>query len=107
MLFVCILLSALMSVWLCVPALAQSTVSAPAGVRVIDTPNDGGASLTVIWAPGNLDGPDARYQILFGEGGVIDPASLKVIAEFSADTRFVKDVKTTWWTREAEKTCHP
>jgi len=106
MLFVCILLSALMSVWLCVPALAQSTVSAPAGVRVIDTPNDGGASLTVIWAPGNLDGPDARYQILFGEGGVIDPASLKVIAEFPADTRFVKDVKTTWWTRDAEKTWH-
>lgn len=105
-LFACALLSALMSVWLCVPALAQSTLSAPAGVRVIDTPNDGGASLTVIWAPGNLDSPDARYQILFGEGGVIDPASLKVIAEFPADTRFVKDVKSTWWTREAEKTWH-
>ncbi len=106
MLFVCTLLSVLVSVWFCVTASAQSTLSAPAGVRVIDTPNDGGASLTVIWAPSDSDSPDARYQILFGEGGVIDPASLKVIAEFSADTRFVKDAKTTWWTREAEKTWH-
>jgi hypothetical protein len=106
MLFVCILLSALMSVWLCVPASAQSTLSAPAGVRVIDTPNDGGASLTILWAPSDEDSSTARYQILFGEGGVIDPGLLKVIAEFPADTRFVKDVKTTWWTREAEKTWH-
>jgi hypothetical protein len=103
---VCILLSALMSVWLCVPASAQSTLSAPAGVRVIDTPNDGGASLTILWAPSDEDSSTARYQILFGEGGVIDPGLLKVIAEFPADTRFVKDVKTTWWTREAEKTWH-
>lgn len=104
--FVCILLSALMSVWLCVPVSAQSTLSAPAGVRVIDTPNDGGASLTILWAPSDEDSSIARYQILFGEGGVIDPGLLKVIAEFPADTRFVKDVKTTWWTREAEKTWH-
>lgn len=102
----CTLLSALMSVWFCVPASAQSALPAPAGVRVIDTPNDGGASLTVLWAPGDVDSPNARYQILFGEGGVVDPAALKVIAEFSADTRFVKDVKSTWWTREAEKTWH-
>jgi hypothetical protein len=105
-LFACALLSTLMPAWLGVPASAQSTVPAPAGVRVIDTPNDGGASLTVIWPPGDVDSPNARYQILFGEGGVVDPASLKVIAEFPADTRFVKDVKTTWWTREAEKTWH-
>jgi hypothetical protein len=85
---------------------AEGPLATPAGVRVIDTPNDGGASLTVIWAPGGLDSSDARYQILLGEGGVVDPASLKVIAEFPGDTRFVKDVKTTWWTREAEKTWH-
>jgi hypothetical protein len=95
-----------MHVWLAVSASAQSTVPAPAEVRVNDTPNDGGASLTIIWAPSVLDGPDARYQILFGEGGVTDPALLKVIAEFPADTRFVKDIKTTWWTRQADKTWH-
>lgn len=106
MLFVCALFSTLMQVWLEVPVSAQSMVSAPTGVRVIDTPNDGGASLTILWAPSDEDSSTARYQILFGEGGVVDSASLKVIAEFPADTRFVKDVKTTWWTREAEKTWH-
>lgn len=100
------LLSTLMSVWLCVSALAQLPLPAPAEVRVIDTPNDGGASLTILWAPSDVDSSTARYQILFGEGGVVDPALLKVIAEFPADTRFVKDVKSTWWTREAEKTWH-
>jgi hypothetical protein len=95
-----------MQVWLGVSASAQSTVPAPAEVRVNDTPNDGGASLTIIWAPSVLDGPDTRYQILFGEGGVTDPASLKVIAEFPAHTRFIKDAKATWWTRQADKTWH-
>ncbi len=102
----CVLLSTLLSGWLYVPALAQPTLPAPAEVRVIDTPNDGGASLTILWAPSDVDSSTARYQILFGEGGVVDPALLKVMAEFPADTRFVKDVKSTWWTREAEKTWH-
>ena len=86
--------------------MAETPLSPPSGVRVIDTPNDGGASLTVLWAPSELDLPNARYQILFGDAGVVDPASLKAIAEFPADTRFVKDGKSTWWTREAEKTWH-
>jgi len=102
----CVLLSALVHLGLYVPAAAQSMVSAPAEVRVNDTPNDGGASLTVIWTPSNSDGPDARYQILFGDSGVTDPALLKVIAEFPADTRFVKDVKAAWWARNAEPTWH-
>lgn len=105
-LFACVLLSALVHVGLSVPASAQSTLPAPVEVQVIDTPNDGGASLTVVWAPSGSDSPDARYQILLGNGGAIDPASLKVIAEFPADTRFVKDVKSAWWTRKAEKTWH-
>jgi hypothetical protein len=105
-LFACVLLSALAHAWLCVPASAQSTLPAPADVRVIDTPNDGGESLTVIWAPSGSDGPDVRYQILFGDGGVTDPASLKVIAEFPSHTRFVKDAKAAWWTRNAEPTWH-
>ena len=85
---------------------AEGSLPPPAEVRVIDTPNDGGASLTVIWAPSVVDSPTARYQILYGNGGVVDPASLKVIAEFPSDSRFVKDVKSTWWTREAQKTWH-
>lgn len=92
--------------WVCPMAYAQPSLAPPAEVQVIDTPNDDGASLTVIWAPSDSDSSDARYQILFGEGDATDPASLKAIAEFPASTRFVKDAKAAWWTREAEKTWH-
>jgi len=85
---------------------AEGALVPPAEVRVIDTPNDGGSSLTVMWAPSDVDSPNTRYQILLGDAGAVDSASLKVIAEFPADTRFVKDVRSTWWTRTAEETWH-
>ncbi|MGQ0665439.1 MAG: DUF6754 domain-containing protein [Nitrospiraceae bacterium] len=104
--FVGLLLLAFLQGWLCVSAFAQSSLSAPVDLQVIDTPNDGGESLTLIWAPHASDGPDARYQILLGHAGATDPASFKTIAEFPANTRFVKEVKAAWWTRRAEKTWH-
>ena len=85
---------------------AQSTPTAPSDLQVIDTPNDGGESLTVLWAPGPSDSPDARYEVLFGAASATDPAALKAIAEFPANTRYVKDAKSAWWTRKAEKTWH-
>jgi hypothetical protein len=86
--------------------LAQPAVIAPAGLHIIDTPNDGGGSLTVVWAPSPSDGPESQYQVLIGEPGASDPASLKVIAEVPANTRYVKDAKGAWWTRAAEATWH-
>jgi hypothetical protein len=47
-----------------------------------------------------------RYQVLLGEPGVTDPAAMKVVAEFPANTRYVKDAKTAWWTRLAAKDEH-
>jgi uncharacterized protein DUF6754 len=87
-------------------ALAHGTVSAPAELRVIDTPNDGGGSLTAVWPPSPSDGPDAQYQVLLGEAGIVDPASLKIIAEFPANTRYVKDTKGAWWTRVTDPGWH-
>jgi hypothetical protein len=92
--------------WLPSLAFAQATLSALTDLQVFDTPNDGGESLTVQWAPGASDGGDVRYQVLFGEATVTDPSSLKVIAEFPANSHFVKDAKAAWWTRKAEKTWH-
>ena len=91
----------------CLPALfAYEPLVAPANVQVFDTPNDGGESLTVNWAPGPLDGPEARYQVLIGNAGVTDVAALKVVAEFPANARFVKEAKSPWWTRSAGKEWH-
>ncbi|HEX6948526.1 MAG TPA: DUF6754 domain-containing protein [Nitrospira sp.] len=88
------------------PLFAAPSVNAPAEFHVVDTPNDGGGSLTAVWTPSHSDAPDAQYQVLVGEAGASDPASLKVIAEFPANTRYVKDAKGAWWTRAAERTWH-
>ena len=87
-------------------ASAQPPMTPLTELEAFDTPNDGGESLTVTWAPSPLDGPDSRYQVLIGDAGVTDPATLKVIAEFPADTHFVKDSKTAWWTRKTDRAWH-
>ena len=97
---------------LCIVATLSYSVSAhaalptPAELQVFDTPNDGGGSLTVVWAPSGADQPDAQYQVLLGEAGASDPGALKVIAEFPANSRYVKESKGAWWTRAADRTWH-
>ena len=86
--------------------LAQPVVTAPADLHIIDTPNDGGRSLTVVWAPSPSDGPESQYQVLIGDPGASDTDSLKVIAEFPANTRYIKDAKGAWWTRAADPPWH-
>jgi hypothetical protein len=98
---VCVCLAAILSY-----SLAQAALSAPVDLQVIDTPNDGGGSLTVVWASSPADGPDAQYQVLLGEAGVADPSALRLIAEFPANTRYLKDAKGAWWTRAADPTWH-
>ncbi|MBX3332087.1 MAG: hypothetical protein KF722_16905 [Nitrospira sp.] len=85
---------------------AETAITAPQDVRVFDTPNDGGGSLTVQWAPAPWDGPDTRYQILIGETSATDPATFTIMAEFQTNTNYVKDTKTAWWTRRSDKTWH-
>ena len=87
-------------------AVAEPLITAPQEVRVFDTPNDGGESLTVQWAPLPTDGPDVRFQVLVGDASTTDPQKLTVVAEFPSNAKYVKDVKTAWWTRTAEKTWH-
>jgi hypothetical protein len=84
----------------------QVSLTAPQNIQVYDTPNDGGASLTVLWAAA-ADQANLRYQVLMAEGGnVTDPSTMKAIAEFPADSHFVKDAKLPWWTRQGEKNQH-
>jgi len=87
-------------------ALAESLITAPQDVRVFDTPSDSGESLTVQWAPAPGDSPDIRYQVLVGDAATTDPQKLTVVGEFPSNSKYVRDVKTAWWTRTAEKTWH-
>ncbi len=86
--------------------LAQTALTEPQGVQVFDTPSDGGGSLTAQWAPAPSDGSDIRYQVLVGEASASDPSAFTIIMEFPSNTHYIKDTKTAWWTRKADKTWH-
>ncbi|MDF0652999.1 MAG: hypothetical protein P0121_16200 [Nitrospira sp.] len=85
---------------------AEAALTAPQDVKVFDTPSDGGGSLTVQWSPAPWDSPDVRYQVLVGEASATDPATFAVVAEFPANSKYVKDTKTAWWTRTVDKSWH-
>jgi hypothetical protein len=91
--------------WL--PVFAQTdetnkTLAPPQDLRVFDTPSDGGGSLTLLWSPAPSDNAETKYQVLLGEGTAVpDPAAMKVVAEFPANQRYVREAKWPWWTRPA------
>lgn len=88
-------------------AAAQAEVTAPETVRVFDTPSDGGGSLTIVWPPAPHDSSEVRYQVLLGETvDQMDPSGLTVIAEFPANTHYVRDAKWPWWTKPANDDQH-
>lgn len=93
------------------PALAIE-LTLPTEFRVFDTPSDAGGSLTVIWAPSDLDKPDVQCRILLSEAVTApDPAAqpgtvMKQVAEFPANSHYVREAKWPWWTRPAPKDFH-
>jgi hypothetical protein len=83
-------------------ASAPEELTAPDTIRVFDTPSDGGGSLTVVWPPVSYDSSEVWYQVLLGEAADnIDPSSLAVVAEFPANTHYVRETKWPWWTKQA------
>ncbi len=87
--------------------LAQEPLSPPHDFHVFDTPSDGGGSLTIIWPPSPYDSKDVRYQVLLSDGkNISDPSTFKVVAEFPANTRYIRESKWPWWTRPAARDQH-
>ena len=92
-------------------AQAGERLAPPQELQVFDTPNDGGNSLTVTWAPAPHDGPGTRYLVMVGEAGPptgTSPslAGMTVIADFPSDSHYVRDARTPWWSRSVPKTHH-
>lgn len=95
----------------------------PKQFQVTDTPSDGGGSLTVTWAPAEYDGADVKYQVFLSGSGITavspgaptagqpeeSPAtneSLRLVSEFPSNTKYVRNVKTSWWSRPAPPEFH-
>jgi hypothetical protein len=88
-------------------AVAQEPLSPPQDLSVFDTPSDGGGSLTVVWPPAPFDSKEVRYQVLLSQGlGTLDPSTFKVVAEFPANTHYIRESKWPWWTRPAGRDQH-
>jgi len=88
-------------------AMAETALTPPQGLRVFDTPSDGGGSLTLIWPPASYDSQEVVYQVLVGEDPQqTDPSNFKVIEEFPSRTHYVRDSEWTWWTRPAAEDQH-
>lgn len=92
-------------------AQAGEPLAPPREVRVVDTPSDGGNSLTVTWAPSPHDGSGTRYLIMVGEAGPeketpTSLAGMTVVADFPSDSHYVRDARTPWWNRSMPKTHH-
>ncbi len=80
--------------------LAQAVLAPPQQLQVRDTPSDGGGSLTATWAPSPFDHASEKYQVLLHEGAPPqDPAAWKLLAEFPANSHYVREAKAAWWTR--------
>ena len=80
--------------------LAQTSLAPPQDLRAFDTASDGGGSLTLLWSPAPYDSAGAKYQVLLSEGPTVaDSAAMKVVAEFPANQRYVRESKWPWWTR--------
>ena len=104
------------------PALAA--IPAPEGFRALDTPNDAGNSLSLVWKASPADRADRIVQVwmapltqpspglpvapqmqrAMGEGK--GEGAFKKIAEFPSNTRYVKPGDFPWWAQPARKGDH-
>ena len=101
------LLGLLIFVLSVVPAVVQADIVPPQNVRVMDTPSDGGQSLTVVWAPAPYDGPSVKYHILVGEGSAAaDSSLLKMVAELASNSHYVRGAKLAWWVQPGDRGDH-
>jgi uncharacterized protein DUF6754 len=86
---------------LAAPALAA--ISAPEGFRALDTPNDAGKSLSLVWKASPADRQDRIVQVWMAESPA---APFKKVTEVPSNTRYVKPGDFPWWAQPAGKGNH-
>ncbi len=75
---------------------APPSLVPPEGFRVLDTPNDAGKSLSLVWKASPADNKDRKVEVWAVES---PSADFKKVAEYPANTRYVKPGDFPWWSR--------
>tara|TARA_B100000315_G_scaffold41430_1_gene36343 strand:+ start:3374 stop:4600 length:1227 start_codon:yes stop_codon:yes gene_type:complete len=81
----------------------QAQLQPPQDFRVMDTPNDGGRSLTLGWRASTFDGPSLQYRVLIA---MAVEGPYQEVAAFSNNQHFQKDTKSPWWAHLFEQNNH-
>ncbi len=66
-------------------------------------PGDGGGSVGLAWRAAPFDGPDLHYRVFFAER---EDGPFTQLAEFPADTHYMKDADQPWWSWDQTKNAH-
>src|SRR5439155_15540 len=83
------------------PALA--VIPAPEGFLALDTPNDAGKSLSLVWKASPADRAGRSVQVWMATSPT---TPFKKVAEFPSNTRYVKPGDFPWWAQPAGKGDH-
>ena len=75
----------------------------PEGFRALDTPNDAGKSLSLVWKASPSDTKERSIQVW---AAASPQAAFKKVAEFPSNTRYVKPGDFPWWAQPAARGDH-
>ncbi len=81
---------------------APSALGPPEGFRALDTPNDGGKSLSVVWNRSADERPERKIQVWMAAS----QGDFKKVAEFPSNSRYIKPGDFPWWSEPAAKGNH-
>lgn len=82
-----------------------SSRSQPEEFRALDTPNDSGKSLSLVWKASPSDNKDRIVQVWMAEEGEGEGA-FKKVTEFPSNTKYIKTGDFPWWARPAPRGYH-
>ncbi|HEY3198102.1 MAG TPA: DUF6754 domain-containing protein [Nitrospirales bacterium] len=86
---------------------APFPLTPPEGFRALDTPNDAGTSISLVWKASPGDSKDRKVQVWLAEkkanGSV---GEFKKITELPSKSRYIKPGDFPWWDQPAAKGDH-
>jgi hypothetical protein len=102
-----VILASLLLLVLIPGAALAAPLSPPQEFRALDTPNDAGKSLSLVWKASPEDSKDRKVQVWLAEVGEGNaPGDFKKVTEFPSNSRYLKAGDFPWWNQPAAKGDH-